>query len=211
MHFSVQKNIVQKKQSPVKGVVNVLILIIAIPVIIIAGLGLSVHFLVLWLKNKIFKEKIIESAEDNYYLEIDLIHNGHVHITLIEDEFDIELTQLNEAWQENVYNEETCLYRTRTIPLIPALEGGITCFYFKEQYNGLFLQVLPISKNNEMQTLHTQLVFIDYENFDFTLIDETGPFFLYNDDKNAQLIKGFNREEQLTLELLPTSVKLTLK
>jgi hypothetical protein len=205
MHFSVQKKIIQKKQSPLKGLVNVLILTIAIPVIIIAGISLSLYFLFLWLKNKIFKEKIIESAEDNYYLELDLIYNEHVHIILIEDEFDIELTQLNNAWQENVYNEETCLYRTRTIPLIPALEGGITCFYFKEQYNGLFLQVLPIRKNNKMQTLHTQLIFIDYEKLDLTLIDETGPFFLYNDDKNVQQIKGFNKEEELTLELLPTS------
>ncbi len=202
MHFSVQKEILQKKQSPGKGLIDVLILIIAIPVIIIAGISLSLYFFFLWLKNNIFKEAIKLSAEDNYHLELDLIHNEHLHITLIEDEFDAELTQLNEAWQQKVYNEETCLYRTRTIPVIPALEGGITCFYLKEQYDGLFLQLLPTSKDNAIQTLNTQLVFINYERLDLTFIDETGPFFLYNDDKNAQQIKGFNKKEQLTITLL---------
>ncbi len=203
MHFSVQKEITRKKQSPFKGLIDVLILIIAIPVIIIAGISLSLYSFLLWIKNSIFKEAINLSADDHYHLELDLVHNEHVHIILIEDEFDIELTQLNEAWQQEVYNEETCLYRTQTIPVIPELEGGITCFYFKEQYNGLILQVLPMSKNNDGQTLNTQLVFINYESLDLTWIDETGPFFLYNDDKNVQQVKGFNKKEQLILELLP--------
>ena len=201
MYFSVKKNIIQKKQSSFKGSINLFILVLAIPVIIVAGISVSIYFSFLWLKHKIIKEKIPELAEDHYHFEIDLIHNEHLHITLIEDELDIELTQLNEAWQEKVYHDETFLYRAHTVPLIPALDGGICCFYYKDIFDGLLLQILPVDKNTEV--LNTQLVFINYKNFEIKLIDTTGPFFLYNDDKNVRIIRGFNKKEKISIELMP--------
>lgn len=201
MYFSVRKNIIQKKQSSFKDSINLFILLLAIPVIIIAGISVSIYFSFLWLKDKIIKEKIPEPAQDHYHFEIDLIHNEHLHITLIEDELDIELTQLNEAWQEEVYNDETFLYRAHTVPLIPALNGSICCFYCKEIFDGLLLQILPVDKNTG--GLNTQLVFINYKNFEIKVIDATGAFFLYNDDKNARIIRGLNKKEKITIELMP--------
>jgi uncharacterized protein YpmB len=203
MHFLVHKNIIQKNPSRFKNLVNIFILLIAIPVIIIAAISLSLYFLFLWCKAVFLKKEDAQSPDSNYHLDLDLIHNKSIRITLTEDEADIELTELNEAWQEQVYNEETCLYRFRSIPVIPALEDGICCFYYKEQDDGLILQVLPGDSLNR-KLLNTSLIFVDYECFVTRLIDEAGPFFLYNDVKNPQVIRGFNKKADIILELIPS-------
>lgn len=202
MGFSIRKNITLKKQSPLRGLFNIIILMVAIPVVLIAIISLSIYFLFLWLKGLLRKEKNVTLATENYHFEQDLISNEYVRIIMVEDEFDVELTRLNEAWMEKVNPQETCLYRVRTIPVISALEGGICCFYCKEQNGGVLLQVLTNHAADNNAPLSSELLFLDYQNLNIKRIDETGVFFLYNDDKNAQLIRGFNRKENMRLEII---------
>ena len=202
MRFSVHKNITLKKQSPFRGLVNIFILMVAIPVVLIAVISLSMYYLFLRLRDFILKEKKIEQASENYHFERDLINNDYVRIIMVEDELDMELTRLNEAWMEKVNPEETCLYRVRTIPVVPTLEGTICCYYCNEQNGGVLLQALGSNSTENMAALSSDLLFLNYQNLDVTRIDETGAFFLYNDHKNPQLIRGFNRKENISLEIV---------
>ena len=199
MRFSIEKNITLKKESPLKEVVTFLIYIVGIPVIIIAGVSISIYLFFLWLKNKISRQDDITFTDEHYHLEFDLVNNNYIRLILIEDELDNELTELNETWDDEVYtNDESYLYRVRSIPSIPLLDGGICCFYYKEMHDGLILQVFI---DDEKIALNPILIFLDYKNFEVTQIDKTGPFILKNDDKNAMSILGFSKKEKLRIEL----------
>jgi hypothetical protein len=202
MQFSVKKNITPKKKQSYKRLIDLLILVIAIPVLIIAGISLSLYFVFTWLRDLLVNKNGAGLPEETYHLRLDLVQNEQVHLVLVEDELDTELTMLNEAWHEQVYNEETCLYRLKTAPLIPALEGSICCFYFKEAYNGILLQLVP-NTSDDASGLLTRLVFLNYKDLQVSLVDETGPFFLFNDENDRCLIHGFNKKEKISLELLP--------
>lgn len=198
MQFSVTKHISPQKKHPFKAVINMLILAIAIPVILIAAMSLSLYFLFTWFKSFFIKEGVTGSGEETYHLEINMVSNEFLQMTMIEDELDVELTKLNEAWQNTVYNEETCLYRARTVPLVSGLDGSVCCFYSREYKDGILLQMLPqvITDDN---LLNSQLIFLSYLDLKLTLVEQLGAYFLFNDEKNANLIQGFNKREKIEI------------
>jgi hypothetical protein len=136
-------------------------------------------------------------------LELELLSNPYVRITLTEDERDIELAALNQQWAERIYSKETCLYRAGTVPQITGVDGMICCFYAKEQTGGIILQVLK-KLSETPDSLDTQLIFVHYPDLKISVLDETGPYFLYNDEKDNHVIKGFNDKEKVVIELHPT-------
>ena len=136
MPYTVTKHITFKKQQPFRALVNVFIVVIAIPVVVIAWLCLLLYFAFLWVKNL---GSTSEPPTEPYHHELTLLANEQVTITMTEDELDTELTQLNEEWMAEVYNEETYLYRAATVPLIAALHGKVCCFYLKEMPDGAIL------------------------------------------------------------------------
>ncbi len=177
-----------------------MILAIAIPVILIASISLSLYFLFTCFKSFFIKEEVTESGEETYHLEINLVKNEFIQMTMIEDELDVELTKLNEAWQNTVYNEETCLYRARTVPLVPGLNGSVCCFYSREYKGGVLLQILP-QVITDYDRLNSQLIFLSYHDLKMTLVEQLGAYFLFNDEKDADLIKGFNKREKIEISL----------
>lgn len=196
MPYTLIKHITPKKQQPLRAVLNVLIVAIAIPVVVIAWLCLLLYFAFLWVKNL---GRPSEPDNEPYHQELTLLANEQVTITMTEDELDTELTQLNEDWMAEVYNEETCLYRVATVPYIAALHGKICCFYLKEMPDGVILQVLQPFVMNKLPD--TQLIFLHYKTLQITVLDETAPFYLYNESDNPQLIKGFNQKQNIRIEI----------
>lgn len=203
MPYIIRKHISLKKRNPFRIVIDVLLLIIAVPVVIIAFISFCLVFIFTWLKTTLYGKKPVASDDELYHFELELIKNPFVQITLTEDELDIELTALNQQWAEQVYNKETCLYRAGTVPVIPGLNGMICCFYCKEQPGGIILQVLKIPAETP-GGLNTQLLFLQYPDLKISVLDNVGPYFLYNDEKNNYVIKGFNEKEKIVIELHPT-------
>ncbi len=203
MSYIISKHITVKKKNHFRIVIDILLLIIAVPVVMIAFISLCLVFVFNWLKSFAVGKKPVANEDDFYHLELALIKNSYIQITLTEDELDNELTALNQEWSEQVYNKETCLYRATTVPVIPGLDGMICCFYCKEQPDGVILQVLKVSSETP-GGIDTQMLFLKYADLSISILDNIGPFFLYNDEKNNQVIKGFNEKENLIIELHPT-------
>lgn len=168
----------------------------------LAVISLSVYYVFLWLKGFVVKAEKLNLPEEHYHFETDLIHNEYIQIIMIEDEHDKELTKLNEFWMENVYTKETCLYRAKSVPVIPSIDGAICCFYCKEQKGGVILQLLPYDFSGNTQSKQTKLVYLDYKTLHTTFVAEAGPFFLYNDAENIDLIKGFNKKEEVSMKII---------
>lgn len=203
MPYIIRKHITVKKKNPFRIVTDILLLIIAVPVVIIAGISLCLVLIFTRLRSMMASKKPAADNNDLYYLELELTRNPHVQITLTDDERDTELAALNQEWAERIYSKETCLYRAGTVPQIPGVDGMICCFYCKEQPNGIILQVLK--KPSEMpDDLDTQLMFIHYPDLKISILDNIGPYFLYNDEKNNHVIRGFNEKEKIVIELFPT-------
>ena len=202
MHYNITKKITAKRESSYLVLLSYLILLIAIPVIVIALLSNLViaifSFIYIKIKGLIRKESLAAPVAP-YYLEYVLLDNQYIKIIAVEDEADTELTALNEAWSEEVYQAETYLYRAKTSPLIPALENSIICFFAKEQPGGALLQIADKSQNTFPSS--TQLVFLQYNTLQIVPIEPLGSFYLYNDEKNNNLIRGFNTGEKLCLYL----------
>lgn len=200
MPYIIRKHITPKKKNPFRIVIDILLLIIAVPVVMIALISLCLVFVFTWLQSMMVSKKPVVSDDDLYHLELELIKNPFVRITLTEDELDTELTALNQQWAEQVYQKETCLYRAATVPQIAGLDGVICCFYCKEQPDGTILQVVktPAEKSDG---LDTQLLFLHYPDLKISVLDDIGPYFLYNDEKNQHVIKGFNEKENVVIEL----------
>lgn len=202
MHdYHIRKHITLRKKNPFNTAVNVFILLIAVPVIAISVVSLLLYVFFIWLITPLKKNKNSESGNDHYHYEIELLNNKNIRIVLEEDELDIELSHLNELWMENIYNRETCLYRAKTTPRIEELDGKIVCFYKNEKPEGAILQVLN-EIDFDKNSLHTQLVFLYYHTLQVAVIDDTGGYYLYNDEKNANLITGFNKKEKIQMEII---------
>lgn len=196
MPYTLTQHITPKKQQPFRALLNVVIVVIAIPVVVIAWMCLLLYFAFLWVKNL---GSTSEPDNEPYHQELALLANEQLTITMTEDELDTELTQLNEDWMANVYNEETCLYRVTTVPQIAALHGKICCFYLKEMPDGVILQVLQSVVMNKLPD--TQLVFLHYQTLQVTVLAETPPFYLYNEKDNPAIIKGFNQKQNIVIEI----------
>lgn len=179
---------------------NVLIILLAVPVTIIASVCILVYFVFLWTRSLWITES--ETADEPYHLELELIKNDHLKLSLVEDEYDAVLFSLNEEWNREVYREQTCLYRVKAIPAIPALENQVCCFYCKEQLEGTIIQLLDNTAHSLYGQLNTTLILIQYPGLEVTYIDDAGPFFLYNDEKDPGLIRGFNEKEKIEIELV---------
>jgi DNA-binding transcriptional LysR family regulator len=162
-------------------------------------ISLVVYFSALWLWNLLRRKE--RFPEQSYHVELPLIENEYLRITLVEDELDLELTALNDAWTEKVYNEETCLYRAKSNPVIPELENKIVAFYVKEQEDGVILQVLEEQHGSRGTGLNTELVFLTYKSLHVSRLGSAGPFYLFNDKKNDRLILGISKTEKLKIEL----------
>lgn len=203
MHdYYIKKHITLKKKNPFEAVINFFILLVAIPVVAIAVVSLLFYFLFMWIVTTLTKNKTVKSQEERYHYEIELLSNEYIRIILEEDELDANLSYLNECWMENVYNRETCLYRARTVPYIEQLEGKIICFYLKAEPEGAILQVLINDADSNRDLLDTQLIFLDYNTLQITVIDKLGAYYLYNNTKNVNLILGFNKKEKIRIEII---------
>lgn len=200
MPYIISKHITVRKKNPFRIVTDILLLIIAVPVVIIAFISLCLVFIFNWFRSIVVSKKQVANDDELYYLELELIKNPYVQITLTEDELDTELTALNQEWAQSVYNKETCLYRAVTVPIIPGLDGIICCFYCKEQPDGIILQILKIPAEKH-GGLDTQLLFLQYPDLKISVLDDIGPYFLYNDKKNNTVIKGFNEKQYIAIEL----------
>jgi len=200
MPYIITKHITVRKKNPFRIVIDILLLIVAVPVVLIAFISLCLVFIFNWLRSIVLSKKPVANEDELYHLKLELIKNPFVRITLTEDELDTELNALNQEWAERVYNKETCLYRAETVPLIPGLDRMICCFYCKEQPDGIILQVLKIPAETP-GGLDTQLLFLQYQDLKILVLDDIGPYFLYNDEKNNNLIKGFNEKETILVEL----------
>ncbi|MBE7174301.1 MAG: hypothetical protein INR73_27255 [Williamsia sp.] len=205
MHYNITKKITVKRQALSSRLLTrfiaVLVILVAIPVIIIALLSsvlVAVFSFAYTRIRRLFVPEKPKAPTEAYYIERILLNNPYIQIIAVEDEADEELTELNEQWSAEVGNTETYLYRAKTIPRIPALEGTIICFFLKEQPAGALLQ---IPRQQPHQPFSTQLVFLQYTTLQLIPVEPIGPFYLYNDEKNNDLIKGFNNKEELTLYL----------
>ena len=198
MHYSVTKQITKKTKIPGAGVYAFLIGLFAIPVIFIAFLSMMVYAFLLWLKQ-LFVKKPAPLADDPYFIELNLLSNEHIKITVVEDEADKELTGLNELWEAIAYHDQTYLYRARTTPLLPGIDGKIVCFYLKERSGGAIMQLVSADQSGQLST--TQLIYLQYNNITITPVDEAGLFHLYNDDSDQELIRGFNNEQEIRIYL----------
>ncbi|HZG24098.1 MAG TPA: hypothetical protein VEZ17_05930 [Chitinophagaceae bacterium] len=201
--YTITTHITPKKKNPLTGIWNAVILVIAIPVVMIAIISLLVYFSLQWLWN-LARKKAPDISDQTYHLELPLIENEFVSITMIEDELDTELTTLNDAWTQSVYNQETGLYRAKTNPVIPEIDNKIMAFYLKERPGGAMLQVLKTSFPPGESSLETELIFLSYADLRVSRIGRTGAFYLFNDKKNAELILGINKKEKIRIELVET-------
>ena len=201
MQYTITRQVTAKKRSPLYGFYRVLIVMIAIPVVAVALLS----FVLLFVFSRIqalFAKRGHETPAEHYHLELPLLKNEFIEIMAVEDESDTELTLLNELWAEKVYHEETYLYRAETSPVIPLLHGKIICFYLKENSAGAFLQLPVIGEVQPVQLPATELVYLQYNDLEVSPIQHIGPFYLYNEDANEDIIKGFNENEELIIRLL---------
>lgn len=205
MSFVIKKYITPRKQSIWRKPINVLLIIVAVPVTVIAGISLIIYYSLYRIAGLFLKPASNTAMPERYHLELELLHNQHVHISMVEDEADAELVHLNEQWADEVHSQETSLFRAKTNPRLPSLEGRICCYYLKELPQGAVLQVLDDNSSGEYPaTLHTQLVYLNYEDLSLNIIDETGPYYLYNEEKNQAVIKGFNAKNYIEIELALT-------
>ena len=197
MHYRVTKQITKKKRVPGAGLYTLLIGLLAIPVIFVALLSMMVFTFFLWIRQLFVKTK--PPVDDPYFIELTLLSNEHIKITAAENDADKELTSLHELWEATAYHEQTYLYRAKTTPLLPAIDGKIICFYLKEQSGGAIMQLLSVDQNGQLIT--TQLIYLQYSNLSISPVDEAGLFHLYNDDSDQNLIRGFNNEEEIKIYL----------
>lgn len=202
MHYNITKKITTKREAPYYRFITCLIILIAIPVIAVALMSFLIMgifgFVFEHLKS-VFAKRQTPPPAPPFYLEYVLLNNQYIKIIAVEDETDTELAALNEVWAEEVYQAETYLYHAKTSPLIPALEGNIICFFLKEQPGGALLQILDQTQNNSLPS--TQLVFLRYETLQIIPIESLGSFYIYNDEKDTNLIRGFNTKQELQLYL----------
>ena len=196
MHYRVTKQITEKKRVPGAAVYTFLIGLVAVPVIIVAFLSLMVYNLLMWLKQ-LFAGKKNGLPVDPYFVELNLLNNEHIKITAVEDETDKELAGLNELWEAAAYHEQTYLYRARTTPFLPDIDGKIVCFYLRDEPGGAILQLVSTDQNGQLLT--TQLICLQYSNLTIIPVDEAGLFHLYNDERDQGLIRGFNNEKEVQI------------
>ena len=205
MPFLIKKHIIPRKPSIWRKPINVLLMIVAVPVTVIAGVSLIIYYSLYRIAGLFLKPVNNPAIPERYRLELELLHNQHVHISMVEDEGDAELADLNEQWADKVHSQETSLFRARTNPRLPFLEGRICCYYLKELPQGAMLQVLDDNSSGEYPaTLNTRLVYLNYEDLSLNIIDETGPYHLYNEEKNQAVIRGFNARNDIEIELALT-------
>lgn len=175
MAYSLIKHITFKRKKPLRQLIDAVIILMAVPVIIIASVCILIYFSFLWVRSLWIKET--ETEDEPYHIELELINNAHLTIFLVEDEHDFALVRLNEEWTKEVNREQTCLYRVKTMPALPALENRVCCFYCKEQPEGTIIQLLDNTVHSLYGHLNTKLVLITYPDLEVNYIDDTGPFF----------------------------------
>ena len=178
-------------------IIDLLLLIVAIPVIVVASVSIAVYYL---FARLFAKQTAASHAEDRYRVEVPLVQLAGINITLVEDETDQQLTAANEDWIYHVYDEDTYLFRLKTNPLIAGLENKIGGLYFKEVENGIIVQLLKENSRGD-EFPDTEFVFVDKRNLEVSSVDHAGPFFLYNDDKQPALIRGFNKKEKVEFRI----------
>ncbi len=178
--------------------INVLILVLAVPVVLIATLSLGLYLGGLWIKSLFIPVK--ETPVEFYFQQLELFHNEYITINLIEDELDAELMQLNENWKEVVNEEDSSLFRVRCKPAVEGLHDSICCFYCKQEKAGLILQRVSAQSTNNARP-DTELIFLDFYTLQISIIGNAGPYHLFSDEKDSGVIRGFNNEEKITISL----------
>lgn len=176
-----------------KPVMDVLILLLAIPVVAIALLSILIYVAIFYLLTIFSKRKPVE--EDNFFREeIPLLEHENLRIILVEDMEDEELTTANESWAASVYGRDTNLFRVKTEPLISGVHGSICCFFILEMNGSAVIQQLTGDCN-------TKLLSVDTETRLVTEIGPVGNFYLYRDEKVPGRIRGINYSEEITIDL----------
>lgn len=194
MKYQLNKQVTPKKTSSIGRIITPVLIAVMIPVGIIAFLSsLLVSFLV-FLKTLISKK---EPDIKPYHEELLLIDREQLKIYMVEDEADEELNLANDSWAEKVFGQHTYLYRVRTIPVIKDLNDSICGYYLFENNEGAFMQQL-----SSTNSLSTRMLFLDYNAATVTAVGDVGAFYLYN-DKETNLIRGFNEDEEILIGLEP--------
>ncbi len=192
MQFTVTKEIRVNKPTPLRGIIIVLILLMAVPVLVIAFLSLLLYMAGNWIVTSFAGERS-SSALEPYFLERPFLENEHVKITVVEDERDEELTELNAEWNRDVYeDDDNYLFRARTTPLIPEIDDKVIGFFVKQYEEGAVLQLLSQKKDTASGIATTELVYLRYNDLQLSPIIEAGGYCLYNDEKDPAIIRGIS-------------------
>lgn len=171
-------------------------MIVLIPVLLIAFISIILMSLLVRAVN--FFRKKRSSPLPHYRVETNLFSNQYWQINLVEDEDDRELTQLNISWNEQVYDDSTYLYRAKTSPMIEGLHNQVIGNFIRQTESELILQMLEPTTDNP---LNTAFVLLEKTTGSIKRIGDCGALFVYNDQRNPDMVKGFNKEQRVHITL----------
>ncbi|MBK7406703.1 MAG: hypothetical protein IPL49_11900 [Saprospirales bacterium] len=185
-----------------KNGLSILLVILLAPVILVFAAAYGVSLLFSFIYGKTTKRGMFgtKGKKSVHKTAFDLIKNDTIQISLqdIEESYG----QLLDEWCDMTNNQAECLFLAKTNPVIDGIHGRFITAFLKEFQNGILLQRLILSTNPaDTHPVNSELVWVDYDDLTVKEMKPIGQYFLYEDKRNPNLIKGFNREKEVEIEV----------
>lgn len=203
MKFTVTK--IYKATKASHPIVTGILLLLLLPFIVLAVVGILIWHLPLLFKRLFTKQpKQKDSLKPKVKVITNLIERENITIQLMEDNTDNEYTAMVELWYAQVYDEDVYPYRAVTEPLIAGLSNAFITDFIKEIATGAFIQIIDVDKTEKEPVIGSRLVFLHYDNLTIETIEPVGPYLLYIDKRKPDLIMGLNYNGSIELSVTQT-------
>lgn len=185
---------IYKTNSSIPSIFAFPIFLVLIPLILVGiALVLIWAFLGLFFSNGRKKSDVGKAVLSDFLIEKD---NFNIELVELDEQ---EYSRLADYWYSKVYDEDTTLYLAKTSPEIPGIHNQVITTFIKEIKEGVMLQIVeypeffkePISK----------IIYLEYSSLKIEVLDLIGPYFLFNDDKEEDIIEGFNQRGKIQLRI----------
>lgn len=196
--MKVSKIIVSKlpKTNTKDKILSFLVSIFMVPFAIFLIIFSLLFFIYDFIKTKIFGIKDKNLAKEDILFE-------NQKYKIVKEYFDpIEETEENKLlydfyWNIAEYDDEFCIFKLIDKNLTNELNNCYVNDFKIENTEEIFLQKIV----EENQKINTYLIAFNKETGKVKILNEIGNFSLYEFDKKRNLIKGFNKKEQIKLQV----------
>ncbi|WP_028978289.1 hypothetical protein [Sporocytophaga myxococcoides] len=206
MKIEFEKVYSYKPESTMPAIIKVPILLILAPlllvvlIILISVILVGLIIILVWLGlGRLFsignkEPEIIEKEQKPYFL----IEKDNFSIELVELDYE-EYFRLEDYWHSDVYDEDTTLYLAKTSPEIAGLHNKVISTFMKEIKEGVLLQIVDFP--GKASVPFSWIIYFEYSSLSIKMLDEIGPYFLYNNENDGNVIEGFNMGGKIHLKI----------